>query len=669
MPASLRGLNKPERSERLTYDYWGSADVCGIAGLIGVAQEQAGPASERMLRAIAHRGPDGHGIQSVSVNGGSPAILIHTRLAILELSSAGRQPMQDHPIDGATPANWVVFNGELFNYADLHAELASAGWSCRTRSDTEVLLHAYRVWGESCVERFRGMFAWCLADPKQQTVWLCRDRLGIKPLYLFRPRSGGLVFASEVRALLAAGPELVPPRIAADAIESFLAQGAVIGEGAIIDGVEQLPPGSSLTVDWSGRSLGQRRYWSLASDARPERCDEDRDAVVARLGTTLRDVVQLRLISDRPLGLFLSGGVDSGALATIATEVSGTRVRTLSVGFDQPEFDETAVATAVARTLGTDHSVITLTGSEVLDDIPDVLAAADQPTVDGFNTFIVSRAARRAGLTVALSGLGGDELFGGYASFRDVPRSRRWQSASRFLGPLKPVAMAGLRATGRRSAAKAAELVDRPVDVVLRYLLRRELFLPRERRSLHKRPENADPHCGILADVLAELRAAAEDPDPINQVSRLELSGYMRHMLLRDADAYSMANGIELRVPLLDHKLIETVARLPGRWKRPDPRPKPLLIDAVGKRLPEIIHRLPKKGFTFPWGPWLRGPLRDRAARAVADSDVWSHVGINPGAPSALWNQFLAEDRRISPLQPLAFVVLHDYIDRHGLRP
>ncbi len=509
------------------------------------------------------------------------------------------------------------------------------------------------------------MFAWCLLDAGRGVAWLCRDRLGVKPLYLARPASGGLLFASEVRALLAAGPALVPPVASRAAVEVFLAQGAVFGHQSIVRGVELLPPGHSLVVDWDGKEVRRARYWSLPPMA--EAPGTDRPAAVAEVADKLREAIRLRLIADVPLGLFLSGGIDSGVLASVATEVAGTRLRTISVGFDHAGFDETAVAARVAAALGTDHSTLTLTGESVLADLPGALAAVDQPTVDGFNTFFVSRAARQAGLTVALSGLGGDELFGGYASFRDVPRAGRWQAGVRLLGPLAPAAGRALGAVGRRTGAKAAELLTRPHEAVHRYLLRRELFLPAERRGLHPLPDESDPHTGLPCAFLRELRDEAADRDPVNQVSRLELAGYMAHMLLRDSDVFSMANAIELRAPLLDHELVAAALRMPGRWKHPDPRPKPLLIDAAGPRLPGFVRRLPKRGFTLPWGEWLRGPARSRAVGAVRHRDVWAGLGFAPAAPALLWDRFEAGDARVSPLGILAFVVLEDFVTRHGL--
>jgi asparagine synthase (glutamine-hydrolysing) len=646
--------------------------MCGIAGLLGVAPELANDAASRMLAALRHRGPDDVGIEAVPDPRGlaPPAVLVQARLAILDLSPAGHQPKPDRPPDGR-PSNWVNFNGEIFNYLELHPELARAGWPCRSTSDTEAILHAYRAWGEDCVRRMRGMFAWCLLDAEQGAAWFCRDRLGIKPLYLARPASGGLIFASEVRALLAAGPELVPPRVNPRAIEGFLAQGAVWGLDSVIDGVTMLGPGQTLTTDWSGRERDRRTYWQVdfgdpgsfaARDGRGDRAE-----AVERLGATLRDAVRLRLISDVPLGLFLSGGIDSASLVTVATEVAGSQVETISIGFDQPEFDETEAAAGVARALGTNHRALRLTGQTVLDDLPAVLDAVDQPTVDGVNVYFVSREARRAGLTVALSGLGGDELFGGYASFADAPKAVRLRRRLRWAESLTPVLAGAARMTGGRRGVKAAELFRREASLLPMYLLRRELFLPGERRLLHDLPEGADPACGLPPELIDDLERRAAGAEPVNRVSLFELSTYMRHMLLRDADVFSMAHGLELRVPLIDHVLVEQAVGLPGAWKRPDPRPKPLLVDAVGPRLPRSVYNTPKRGFTFPWDAWLRGPLRARAADAMTDRATWADLGLDPAAPAGLWDRFLRRDPSVAALQVLGLLVLGHYARRHRL--
>lgn len=651
--------------------------MCGIAGLLGIPTERAVVAASRMLAALCHRGPDDSGLVTVADPSGAapPAVLVHARLAILDLSPAGHQPMADRPLREDLAPNWIVFNGEVFNFLELHDDLARAGWPCRTRCDTETILHAYRTWGETCVEWMRGMFAWCLLDAERGTAWFCRDRLGIKPLYMYRPESGGLLFASELRALLATGPDLVPPRVNRTAIECFLAQGAVWGREALVRGVTLLGPGESLVTDWSGRTLRERTYWRVPLAARPDapriiEGQASRGETVRRLGRTLREAVRLRLITDVPLGLFLSGGVDSGALATVATEVADTAVETLCIGFDQPEFDETEAAAAVARALGTRHRAVRLTGRMILDGLPEVLGAIDQPTIDGFNTYYVSKAAREAGLAVVLSGLGGDELFGGYPSFRDVPRSVRLRGRLRWAGRLGPALARAARWSGGRRGRKAAELFRREPSMVQMYLLRREQFLPEERRLLHPLPEGSDPLSGLPGSFAMELasRLHGDDGDAERQVSAFELTGYMGQMLLRDSDAFSMAHGLELRVPLLDHRLVEEALALPGAWKRPDPRPKPLLLDAVGGRLPRRTYTAPKRGFAFPWDAWFRGPLRAWVADALAAGDVWPALGIDPSAPAHLWARFLRKDPGVTALQVLALVVLGDYTARHGLR-
>jgi asparagine synthase (glutamine-hydrolysing) len=388
--------------------------MCGIAGLIGIEGDQRAAAG-RLLAALRHRGPDDEGIQHFG-----PATLVQSRLSIIDLSSAGHQPMADRPTDGRTP-NWIVANGEIFNFRVLQPELEAAGWPSYTRNDTEVILHAYRVWGEAWVDRLHGMFAFGLVDTTAGVFHLVRDRLGIKPLYVYRPPSGGVVFTSEMRAILALGPEYISPRVEARALEGFLAQGMVPSLRSMIEGIEMIQPGACITIDAeTGKEVRHRTYWQLPV---PTDVTSSRAETAERIAATARDAIALRLISDVPLGVFLSGGVDSAALLALAADASRESLRTISLGFDVSEFDETADAAATAAAFGTQHTSLKITGEQVLAALPDMLAATDQPTVDGMNTFIVSRAAHQAGLTVALSGLGGDELFGGYASFHDAPRA------------------------------------------------------------------------------------------------------------------------------------------------------------------------------------------------------------------------------------------------------
>ena len=458
--------------------------MCGIAGAIGLSRADTATCLERMVASLRHRGPDGEGTAVVTRGAEEPVVgLAQTRLAIIDLSSAGRQPMVD-----AEARVTLVYNGEIYNFRELRRELQGLGHAFRTDTDTEVVLRGYLEWGTSVVDRLAGMFAWALADERKGIVWLCRDRLGIKPLYVTRAPRGAVLFASELRSLLSVGDELVPRRLSLRAVEAFLAQGMVCGLASLVDGIELVAPGEWVCLGFDGRVVEKRQYWRLPFD---DTRGGDRREAVERLSSTLRQAVAQHLISDVPLGVFLSGGIDSTAIAILAVESSKSPVSTLAVGFDDKRFDESRVAEETAKRLGTRHTTMTLSGGEVLASVDRVLASMDQPTVDGFNMYFVSRAAHESGLTVALSGLGGDELFGGYASFRDVPRAQRVARLARRLnrhGRLGSL----LRLAWGRFGVKARELLKRRDEVASLYLLRRELFLTGDRRAFGPLPEGSD---------------------------------------------------------------------------------------------------------------------------------------------------------------------------------
>jgi asparagine synthase (glutamine-hydrolysing) len=667
--------------------------MCGIAGILGLDGDRARDAATRMQAALRHRGPDDQGLELIArPSGGAPAVLVHTRLSIIDLSPAGHQPMRDVPAAAGGSPNWLVFNGEIYNFRALARELDQSGLTYNSRSDTSVILASYRKWGMRAVERFEGMFAFCLLDTERGLSWFCRDRLGIKPLYFHRPTEGGFLFASEVRALLAS--ELVARRVRPTALESFLAQGAVMSEDAIVEGVSLLRPGESLVCDFEGRNLRTARYWSVAfgremgshtapADGSSPPGDLStqpagspfRSEVVAELGLAIQRSIGNQLLADVPVGLFLSAGIDSTAIATIASRISSQRLRTLSVGFDVLAFDESAGARETAEALHTDHRAVALSGQRVLDDFDDVLEAVDQPTVDGFNMYHVAGAARASGLTVALSGLGGDELFGGYATFTDLPRALRVAKlAEHAPGSIRQVVATTLGRAGSfhalrsrsRALMKFAATLQRPADLTALYFLRRELFPPSERRKLWPLPPGSDAWSGIEQDVIAALSDDQTDRSLVDRIAQLETSSYMRHMLLRDADVFSMAHGLELRVPLLEHDVVEQAARADCRWRVPNPWPKPLLVDAVGPQLPSRVVRAKKRGFTFPWSTWLAGPLRARVEDSLSGSGL-SVAGFEPRAARALWRRFLAGDNTVAGLQILGLVVLESHLRRHRL--
>ncbi|MGC2306436.1 asparagine synthase (glutamine-hydrolyzing), partial [Candidatus Binatus sp.] len=447
--------------------------MCGIGGLIG-AQDEGGVISRRLLAALRHRGPDDEGMMQPT-----PTVsLVHTRLSIFDLSAAGHQPMTDGP-SRDSGGSWVVFNGEIYNFKELESELAARGQAFRTRCDTEAILRSYREWGEAAIPRWRGMFAIGLVDPARGVGYLVRDRLGIKPLYMRRLPGGALAFASELRALMSLSPESGSNEVEPAALESFFAQGAVHSYQTLIKGVEMLRPGEMLAVDLAtGKELRRATYWHLPAGAAGGEVPVRADAV-EELREVVMGAVKLHLASDAPLGLFLSGGIDSSALLALASASWSGTLRTLTIGFDSPDFDESDISAATASRFAVEHQNIRLAGADVLRQMPGALAAIDQPTVDGFNTYFVSKAARAAGLTVALSGLGGDELFGGYATFTDVPRALTLAENP----VLNMIARLGSGFMRNRAGLKLAETTRRPPDALAMYLLRRELFLPAERRA------------------------------------------------------------------------------------------------------------------------------------------------------------------------------------------
>ncbi|HVP73098.1 MAG TPA: asparagine synthase (glutamine-hydrolyzing), partial [Phycisphaerales bacterium] len=423
--------------------------MCGIAGAIGRIEPDIVRAVQAASECQRHRGPDDDGLWQSGDAGSEGAILAFRRLAIIDLSPEGHQPMRDD-----ATGNVIIFNGEIYNFQELRKELAALGDSFRSRSDTEVILKAYARWGPSAIVRLRGMFAMAIWDAREKRVLLARDRVGIKPMYLITLDRPGdrqtILFASELRSLLATG--LVARRLNPSAVGSYIWNGFVVGPETIIEGVRLLPAGTMALVDPAKGSCELHRYWDLPE----ERVAVGRDSI-ERLQHALRVATRQHLVSDVPLGVFLSGGIDSSAVTALAAvEVGGDRVRTFNISFDEAEYDESKHAKSVAEALGTEHTDVRLTQRHFHDQLDDALQSIDQPTFDAINSYFVSRAVREAGITVALAGTGGDELFGGYRSFVDIPRAAR---ISRRLRAVPQVALRGAaRGVTRLKVGRAGEV-------------------------------------------------------------------------------------------------------------------------------------------------------------------------------------------------------------------
>jgi asparagine synthase (glutamine-hydrolysing) len=537
--------------------------MCGIA----VHFNSLGQATPLDLNLIHHRGPDSRG-EWRSPDG--RCWLGSTRLAIVDLSPTGAQPMTD-PATG----NVIVTNGEIYNHRAVREKLGrNVDW--RGTSDTETLLVGYARWGHAVVEHLKGMFAFAIYDAARNELFLARDRVGIKPLY-YTAGVNGVRAASEVRVLAPASATIKPA-----AVSAYLQWGACPEGELIYSGIQALLAGHAMTISPDGE-IKIWRYWPSRKTFAlfP-------DNVIGRLRGLIDNAVEEHLLSDVPVASFLSGGIDSSVVTALAAQKLAHKLQTYSVGFDLTEFDETSIAQEIADRYGTDHHRIQLSEEEVIASVTEAVEKLDLPSVDAINTYIVSRAVAAHGVKVALSGLGGDELFGGYPSFRDVPRLQLIVALPSFL---------------RRIVGLAGNLGDRLAD------------LPRsgdagELAHWRRRffTDDSIRRAGLPIAVEPRIVPVAL-PDDFAQISWAELTGYMRHMLLRDADQMSMAVSLEMRVPFLDHELVEYVLGLPAAVKKRYRGVKGLLVEACRDLLPASVYDRPKAGFVLPMKQWMRGPL------------------------------------------------------------
>ncbi len=612
--------------------------MCGIAGAIGVLDAEVLAAVRRASNAQSHRGPDADGFWT-NADTGPGVALAHRRLSIIDLSADGTQPMID-----ARSGVVLVYNGEVYNYRELRRELEAVGASFRTRTDTEVVIQAYLQWGPDSVARLRGMFAFALFDPRERRLLLVRDRLGVKPVYVTRVRRPGgdvVLFASELRALLAT--DLVERNLDPIGLQTHLWHGFPIGPGTLVRGIERLDAGTSLTIVLDGLTESRRRYWSLPP-ARPAGRDTE------ELRAELDAAVGMRLVSDVPLGVFLSGGIDSSAITALAARRSNQAIRTFSVGFEEAAFDESEYARAVAQSLGTDHVAIHLSQASFTSRLDDALGALDQPSFDAINTYFVSRAVREAGITVALAGTGGDELFGGYSSFAELPRVAR---IARRAGVAPDAVLRALGAAisrvafGRAGAAppqarwaKLADMLATRGQLLDLYQLSYGLFVPSFLRTLAPTLDWTSTHAGLPIARARELEEAIFGSPPLHAVSMLELASFTGERLLPDTDAASMAVSLEVRVPLLDHRVVEALAGVdPVRRFEPLGR-KQLLRDlALGSLDPALFERK-KQGFELPIGGWIREELREEVDATFADRAACAAAGLDASAVARLWRAY-----------------------------
>jgi len=603
-----------------------------------------------MVSALHHRGPDDHGVlEDRNVTLGM------TRLAILDVSHAGHQPMVSP--DGQIH---IVYNGELYNFREERAILEKLGYTFRSTSDTEVVLRMYEHYGDDFLLRLRGMFALAIHDKRsaRERLLLARDHLGIKPL-LYASVRDRLIFASEIKALLASG--LVAPEIDPIALRLLLTHGAIVQPHTILRGVKMLLPGHRLIVS-EGREPRVERYWSLALDRRADLRARSYEEQVDAVRNALEESVRLQMVSDVPLGAFLSGGIDSSLLvALMAKNTSGERLKTFSVGFEAEgeHIDETDHAQTTAQFLGTDHSRVVVRGEDVRDRIQQIAFALDQPTVDGVNSYFVSAAACHR-VTVAISGTGGDELFAGYPWFEQMAfeetqrQAAPWKAAAKslltsvarqpVLDPLVPLRGGYRFGTWRDDAGFLA-----------RYYAANPMFeAPWTARLLAHDLRSAaqagrSPHHDLSA--IDELPQGSV----IERVTGLCVRGYTANQLLRDIDAASMSHSLEVRVPFLDPVIADLALSLPDEAKLGnDPRAswnaprsyreagtKRILLDVAKDLLAPGFDMRPKTGFSMPFNSWLKGPLREVLLDTLSEETVVKRGLLDAEAVAGVRDQFL----------------------------
>lgn len=626
--------------------------MCGIAGIIGTSDDVTRERLQALASSLAHRGPDDEGVEVVARAGERAVGFVHRRLAIIDLSPAGHQPMRD-PETG----NWITFNGEIYNYRELRRSLAAAGATFRTSSDTEVILKAYARYGRSCVEHLEGMFAFAIWDASAEQVFLAVDCIGVKPLY-WQQDGGRFAFASEVRSFLAAG--LAPRTVDRDAVASFLAFGSVQAPRTMLAGVSQLLPAHTLLLDTRTGAVSVERYWS------PSQRGPSADP--ADVASILAAAVSRHLVSDVPIGLFLSGGVDSSALAVLAHRLgAGDVLESFTVTFPEHGYSEGSYARAVGNLYCRRHHELVIRDADLAVALPAALDAMDQPSIDGTNVYVISQAVRAAGVKVILSGQGGDEVFGGYPTFRRLPQ----MLAAHRLVSVLPMAMRHGLAWGARAwapaepvTAKVAAYLTASGDAISCYAIARQLFHPDVRRQLLPDLSSAadDPISGAaMAGTARELVGL----DTARTVSILELRGYLANTLLRDSDVMSMAHGLEVRVPYLDRALVETVFRTPASAFADARLPKPLLLRAVQAELPRAVYERRKMGFTFPWESWLRGRLRPHVEDLLHTFPTENALGLDVHACRQLWNDFWNHRGGVTWARPWALHVLMSWAQRN----
>ncbi|HQD09503.1 MAG TPA: asparagine synthase (glutamine-hydrolyzing) [Flavihumibacter sp.] len=614
--------------------------MCGIAGILRIDQQPAPEVAIRaMTRALQHRGPDAEGIYLQGC-----LALGHRRLSILDTSAASDQPFED-----PTGRYQMVYNGELYNFKELRRQIPEYNFT--TSGDTEVLLQWFIRSGKAGLDHLAGMFAFAVWDAAEQSLCLVRDRLGVKPLYYYLDDEQ-LIFASEIRAILASG--LVAPAIDTRSLHDYFRYQSVSSPDTLLQGIRQVPPGHLLRIKNGQASM--ESWWDIMR--KPATFEPAHESQVKHdILNLLTQAVERRMVSDVPVGAFLSGGIDSSAVVGLMQRISNQRPNTFTIAFKEKEYDESAYAALAARRFKTHHQVIELAAGDMLNGISDALNAMDSPSGDGVNTYVVSKAVKAQGISVALTGAGGDELFAGYPFFQQYMRLRNRSLVWEHTSPVRK--LVGMTMV-LRPFSKYRDLMNTAsTSIADLYPVFRQIMAPGLIDDLVRAPVR-----DRISMQLNAWRRPLEKFPHYSQVSIAELTGYTRNTLMLDLDQMSMAHALEVREPFFDHDLLQYVLQVPDKWKAPV-YPKRLLVESLAGMLPDELVFRQKKGFLFPWKDWLRKDLRGFCQQRI--ESMAARPFVNGSALLQLWGDFLRGDQQVKWVDVWLFVVLEQWLERNGV--
>jgi asparagine synthase (glutamine-hydrolysing) len=606
--------------------------MCGIAGIYSFNQTvDIQKSIATITTALAHRGPEAEGFY-VDTNIG----LGHRRLSIIDLSAASNQPLYD-----STNNYIMVFNGEVFNYNEVKFQLSD--YPFKTNGDGEVVLAAYIKWGIAAFEKFKGFFAFAIYNKSTSELIVVRDRLGVKPLYYYLDEDK-LIFASEIRAILKSN--LVPKKINTMAVQNYLHMQSIYAPHTIIANVFQLKNGEYATI--KNKQLTIATWWDIKHKNTTIAIPKDKENVKKEVNELLQKVVERRLVADVPVAAFLSGGIDSSAIVALMAQQK-SNLATFNIAFAEKEYDESAYAEIIAKKFNTNHHKITLSPNDFLNELPNALQSMDTPSADGINSYVVSKAIVKNNIKVAVSGVGGDELFAGYPGFKFWSTANNYKWFWKLPTFIRNTISLPLPNNGKWGRVK--NLIQLPnLDINGFYPLMREVVNKKQIELITNTKFNVN-----------YIDYTATDFPVISQYSIAELLGYTQNTLLKDTDQYSMAVALEVREPFFDSDLIEYVLQIPDSIKQPA-FAKQLLVESLGNLLPnEIVHR-PKKGFVFPWENWMRNELFTFCQTQITSLSNRNEFDSN--AINDLWKKFCNKEQ-VRWTEVWQLVVLEHWLQQH----